>query len=148
MSPERYICHDYDDIIDLPHHTSERHPRMSMPSRAAQFSPFAALTGYGDVIDETARLTGRKIVLEDDQRLEIDQKLEFLRALIKTRPEATFCYFVADNRKEGGSYDTVTGAVRRIDDVERSIVLANNKRIPLDDVYSISGSVFGNLFED
>ncbi len=148
MSPERYICHDYDDIIDLPHHTSERHPRMSMSSRAAQFSPFAALTGYGDVIDETARLTGRKIPLEDEQKLEIDQKLDILRTVIKTRPEATFRYFVADEKKEGGTYVTVTGSVRRIDDVERSIVLANNKRIPLDDVHSISGSVFGNLFED
>ena len=99
MNKEREICHDYDDIIDLPHHTSERHPRMPMSSRAAQFSPFAALTGYGDVIEETARLTGRKITLEDEQKLEIDQKLEILRAVIKTRPEATFCYFVPDARR-------------------------------------------------
>ena len=142
------FCHDYDDIINLPHHTSERHPRMPMSSRAAQFSPFAALTGYGDVIDETARLTGRKIPLEDEQKQEIDQKLDILRTVIKTRPEATFRYFVADEKKEGGTYIIVTGNVRRIDDIERLVLLADGKRIPVEDIYSVSSSVFGDLFED
>lgn len=148
MNPDMKFCHDYDDIINLPHHTSERHPRMPMSSRAAQFSPFAALTGYGDVIDETARLTGRKIPLEDEQKQEIDQKLDILRTVIKTRPEATFRYFVADEKKEGGTYIIVTGNVRRIDAIERLVLLADGKRIPVEDIYSVSSSVFGDLFED
>ena len=146
--PEREICHDYDDIIDLPHHTSERHPRMPMPSRAAQFSPFAALTGYEDVIEETARLTDSRVPLEDDQKLYIDQQIDLLRDIIRERPQVTFCYFVSDERKEGGSYITHTGNIRRIDDIERLITLTDGTRIPVDDIYSVTGEVFSGIFTD
>ena len=148
MSDERELTHEYDDIIELPHHPSERHPRMTMQSRAAQFSPFAALTGYDDVIDETARLTDRRIPLEDEQKLEIDSRLEYIRENLKDRPEITARYFVEDGRKAGGSYATVTGNVRRIDDLERLLIMTDGRKIPIDDLYSLSGQFFRIFLND
>ena len=146
--PEREICHDYDDIIDLPHPTSERHPRMPMDSRAAQFSPFAALTGYEDVIDETARLTDKHIPLEDEQRLEIDERLDMLKDLISERPQISVRYFVPDERKEGGRYVTFTGNVRKIDDLDRLITFTDGTKIHVDDIYSVTGEIFRSVFDD
>ena len=128
----------YDDIIGMPHHTSPRHPRMSMRDRAAQFAPFSALTGYGDVVDETARLTDGRIVLTEDAKALLDFKQRLLQERIDTKPEITVTYFLKDARKSGGSYQTVRGRLLRIDEVERTLVLEGGRRISTQDVIAIA----------
>ena len=112
----RMECHRYNDVINRQHPTSKKHPRMSNMNRAAQFAPFAALTGYEESIEETARLTDRRIELSEYEIEELNAKLNFIQKHIKERPEVTITYFQPDERKEGGAYITVTGRVRRIDE--------------------------------
>ena len=104
----------YDDIIHLPRHVSQNHPQMPMHDRAAQFAPFAALTGYESAVGETARLTSEKHELSSQEAEELDRRLTDLAARLKDRPEVTVEYFVPDNRKAGGAYVTMTGRVRHI----------------------------------
>ena len=125
---------EYDDIIDLPRPKSKHEP-MPMSDRAAQFSPFAALTGYGDAIDETARLTDARIELSDEERAELDYKQQYLATL--DAPTVTVTYFVPDERKSGGAYVTHTGALKRIDEVERAMVFADGTRVDMDEVVGI-----------
>ena len=127
----------YDDIINMPHHVSATRPRMSMQDRAAQFSPFAALTGHGDAVKETARLTDEKYELTEDEISDLNQMLNFLKEHANERPEITVEYFVPDERKSGGAYITVTGSFRRIDEYSQSIILTNGTEIPIDDIYSV-----------
>ncbi|MBQ5343508.1 MAG: hypothetical protein J6Z24_08670 [Oscillospiraceae bacterium] len=148
MSDDRRYSHEYDDIIGLPHHTSSRHPRLPMSSRAAQFAPFAALTGFEGVIAEKGRLTDSFTELDDDMKEDIDLKLELLGSMVGDSPKATFTYFVPDRKKEGGSYSTVTGRIKKIDDIERIIILKNGTRIRIDDLFSITGEVFREYFPD
>ena len=124
----------YDDIIDLPHHTSEKHPRMSMADRAAQFSPFAALVGHEAAIRETARLTDRKIELTEDEKAVLDEKLCLLSA---TGGEAVFTYFLPDERKDGGAYVTAAGSIKKLDLLERRIFLTDGAIIPVEDILEI-----------
>ena len=138
----------YDDIIGLPHHTSPRHPRLPMSNRAAQFAPFAALTGFDGVISETGRLTDRFIPLDEDQKEAIDQRLDILKDRIKERPNASFTYFVPDDKKEGGSYRSASGSVKKIDDIERRITMTDGTRIDIDLLYSVSGDIFSEFFPD
>ena len=125
---------EYDDIIDLPRPKSKHEP-MPMSDRAAQFSPFAALTGYGDAIDETARLTDRRIELSEEERAELDYKQQYLATL--DSPTVTVTYFVPDERKTGGAYVTHTGVLKRVDEVERMVVFNDGLRVPLDEVMDI-----------
>ena len=125
----------YDDILHLPHPTSKRHPRMPIVDRAAQFSPFATLTGYGDAIDETARLTDVRIELSEEERAELDYKQQYLSTL--DAPTVSVTYFVPDERKSGGAYVTHTGALKRIDEVERAMVFADGTRVDMDEVVGI-----------
>ena len=124
----------YDDMLDLPHHTSPRHPRMSLRDRAAQFAPFSALTGYDDVIDETARLTDGKIELSEDARALLDVKQRLLQRRIEERPRITVVHFVADQRKTGGAYRSFTGNLIRMDETSREMVFADGTRIKTSDV--------------
>ena len=128
----------YDDIIHLPHPTSVRHPRMSMIDRAAQFSPFQALTGYGDAIQETARLTGEKVELTEEEKAVLDEKLRFLT---DTGNEAAFTYFQPDGKKSGGSYVTALGAIKKLDPLEGRLVLADGTAIPINDILEIEDGV-------
>ena len=133
----------YNDIIHLPHPTSPRHPRMSRANRAAQFSPFAALAGHEAAIVETARQTDRRIELSEDRKAELDQTQRLLLAHIEERPEVAVTWFRPDGKKEGGEYVTVTGCLKRIDTVERTLCMVDGTKIPLDDVVeiqTISGS--------
>ena len=125
---------EYDDIIDLPRPKSKHEP-MPMSDRAAQFSPFAALTGYGDAIDETARLTDRRIELSEEERAELDYKQQYLATL--DAPTVTVTYFVPDERKSGGAYVTHTGVLKRIDELERMMLFMDGTRVELDDVMGI-----------
>ena len=123
----------YDDIIGLPHPNSERHPRMPMANRAAQFSPFAALTGYDDAVKETARLTDGKIELTEEEKSILDGRLQ----LLAPGESASITYFQPDGRKRGGAYVTVSGVVKRVDAAAREVVLTDGKRIPVDGVLEV-----------
>lgn len=125
---------EYDDIIGLPRPKSKHEP-MPMSDRAAQFSPFAALTGYGDAIDETARLTDARIELSEEERAELDYKQQHLSTL--DSPTVTVTYFVPDERKSGGAYVTHTGVLKRVDEVERMMVFIDGVRIPIAEIISI-----------
>lgn len=127
----------YDDIIHLPHPTSKKYPRMSMEERAAQFSPFAALTGFGGVIQETGRLTDARVELGESDRAELEQTLNFLDSQEEEHPLVQAMYFLPDARKEGGSYVTVTGHLKRIDQVEGVLLLQEGMRIPIRDIRSV-----------
>ena len=128
----------YDDIIHLPHPTSPRHPRMPMIDRAAQFSPFQALTGYGEAIQETARLTGEKVELTEDEKTVLDEKL---RLLTDTGSEAAFTYFQPDSRKSGGAYITILGKIKKLVLLEGRLVLSDGTAIPIDDILEIEDGV-------
>lgn len=127
----------YDDIIDLPHHVSERHPQMPAMDRAAQFSPFAALTGHRDMIAEAERLTEKKIELEEGEQQEIMTCLQILLGKIKEKPEAAVTYFVPDEKKSGGSYRTVCGAVIKVDGDKKQVVMENGTEIPMEDICKV-----------
>lgn len=134
--------HSYDDIINLPHPVSKKHPRMSDIARAAQFSPFAALTGYDSAVGETARLTDEKIELDEDMINDINAKLWLIKDNIAERPEITIKYFVQDERKSGGAYVVAKGNVKQIDDYERVVILTDNTKISIDNIYTIEGELF------
>ena len=127
----------YDDIINMPHHVSATHPQMSMHDRAAQFSPFAALTGHSDAVKETARLTDEKLELTEDEISTLNQKLNFLTEHAEEHPEITVEYFVPDERKSGGAYITVTGNFKRIDEYSQSTIMTSGEEIPIKDIYVI-----------
>ena len=135
----------YDDIIHLPHHVSKTRPQMSMEDRAAQFSPFAALTGYDAAILETGRLTDEKVELGEETRAILDRKQRYLAEIIDTKPEITVTYFVPDEKKSGGAYSTVTGFLKRIDEYERELVLTNGRKIQLAAVFDIESAEFENI---
>ena len=133
---------DYDDIIDLPHHVSKVHPQMPPAARAAQFSPFAALVGYGDVIDETARLTVSKRELDESEKAELDRKLGELISRIKERPAVRIEYFIPDERKDGGKYVSKTGVIVKITPVRKTLTLDDGTTIRFGDVADISSDLF------
>ena len=129
---------EYDDIINLPHHVSQKHPQMSIHDRAAQFAPFAALTGHGEAIAETARLTDRKIELDDYEKMKLDEKLLILQEHIMEMPEISVTYFCPDEKKEGGKYVTVTKALRKINDMERTLLMEDGMQIRIEDILEVS----------
>ena len=124
----------YDDIIHLPHHVSQNHPQMPLRDRAAQFAPFAALTGYEAAVGETARQTTERRELDAQEAAELNRRLTDLAARLKDRPEVTIEYFVPDERKAGGAYVTVTDVVRNISIAERIVALVNGDVIPINDI--------------
>ena len=133
---------DYDDIIDLPHHVSKVHPQMPPSARAAQFSPFAALTGYEDVIGETARLTEQKRELDESEKAELDRKVGVLISRLGERPAVRIEYFVPDERKDGGKYVTKSGAIVKITPVRKTLTLDDGTTIRFENVADISGDLF------
>ena len=128
----------YDDIIALPHPEPRTHPRMSLHDRAAQFSPFAALTGHSAAIAETGRLTDSRITLDESEMTRVDAALQRLRELPPQAPTVSITYFVPDERKAGGSYQTVTGTVRRIDTVNSALLLTDQRAIPILDILDVA----------
>ncbi len=135
----------YDDIIHLPHHVSANRPQMSMTDRAAQFSPFAALTGYGEAVKETARLTGEKIELDETEQAILDRKQRILMDAISEHPAITVTYFKKDERKAGGEYRTVSGKLKKIDEWDRTLILADGEQIRSDDIFNIESEWFRGL---
>lgn len=127
----------YDDILNMPHHVSSTRPHMSMHDRAAQFSPFAALTGYDDTVRETARLTDEKQELTADMINDLNQKIAFLKEHAEERPQITVEYFLPDEKKSGGKYVTLSGEFRRIDEYNHNMVFVRGEKIPLNDIFEI-----------
>lgn len=137
---------DYSDIIDLPYPVSKKHPQMSMIDRAAQFSPFAALTGYGDVVKETARLTDDFREMDEETKRLLDQKMQWLQKCNLDENEVTICYFKPDDLKEGGSYEEEKGYIKRFDLNHRRIVMMNEREIDVDYIVDIQSLELQKLF--
>ena len=127
----------YNEIINLPHHVSKTRPQMPMSDRAAQFAPFAALTGYDSAIRETGRLTDEKIELDEEALTALDMKFQLLVKAIDEEPEASVTYFKPDQRKDGGAYLTETGTIGKIDEYQRLVIMRSCVRIPMDDILQI-----------
>lgn len=124
----------YDDIIHLPHHVSTKHARMSRLDRAAQFSPFAALTGFDATIAETGRLTDSAIQLDESRKEVLNQRLQYILSVISQQPGVRITYFREDERKAGGAYVTVSGRVKKVDAYDHAIVLTDGSVIPMETV--------------
>ena len=137
--------HKYVDIINLPHHVSGTHPQMPVEDRAAQFAPFAALTGYGAAIKETERYTEKRIQPDEESVEILNRRLEFIREHISEKPEVTVTYFQQDVRKAGGAYLSLTGNVKQIDDYEKCIVMMDKQKIPVENVISVDGEIFRSI---
>ena len=138
----------YADIIHLPHHVSQNHPQMPMHDRAAQFAPFAALTGYDDSIAEAGRLTTERRELSEQEQNELNRRFDFLINRLKGSSEVDIVHFGPDVRKPGGEYQTTTGSIKNISLPERIITLDTGVIIHLDDISYIGGSIFSEMMED
>lgn len=136
---------DYSKIINLPHHQSATRKRMSNYDRAAQFAPFAALTGHDEAIKETARLTDDYMEMGEDRLGELSAKIQLLIDKLSEQPEITVMYFIPDERKSGGSYAEKTGIVRIIDEYERKLVFYDGDKILIDRVTDFKGEIFSQL---
>lgn len=136
----------YEDIIDLPHYEPKNHTRMSMKSRAAQFAPFAALTGYDEAVKETARITDKKIEIDDGLKTLLNNRLQILIDNIKSKPKASFTYFVKDKNKDGGKYITIIGSIKKVDKVKELVILENKTSISINDIINITSDLF-KLYE-
>lgn len=128
---------NYEDIINMPHHVSERHPQMGIEGRAAQFAPFAALTGHSEAVKETARLTEKRIEIDEGLKLQLNNKLQKIIENINTNPKIIFTYFVYDDKKEGGKYVNKTGSVKKIDIENEYIILTDKTKIPINEIINI-----------
>ena len=137
--------HYYDDIIGLPHHVSKNHPSMALFNRAAQFSPFAALTGHDAAIREAARQTDSFIELDENRKEQLDEQLRLLRENMDLHPECEITYFQPDTKKNGGAYITIHGKLRKIDEYKHQIVFADGTAIPIGHLFSIQGELFRNM---
>ncbi len=135
----------YDDIIHLPHHVSAKRPRMADIDRAAQFSPFAALTGHGAAVKETARLTDKRIELDAYMKDSLNDRMQIISSQLKEHPEIEITYFQPDIKKKGGAYVTAIGTVKKIDEYERAIVMNDGTVISIDEVISIDGEIFETI---
>ena len=135
----------YDDIINLPHHVSASHPQMPLLDRAAQFSPFAALTGHHEAIKETARLTEEWIELDESRKEMLDERLQVIRENLINRPEIIFTYYKPDEKKSGGAYLTVKGPVKKINEYEHKILLEDGTVLVVENLFSIEGELFRDL---
>ena len=135
----------YDDIIELPHPTSTKHPRMPISDRAAIFSPFAALTGHAAAIKETARLTDQKMELDEDTKAELDRRQAILLEHIGEQPEVTITWFCPDEKKSGGAYVVTVGRLKRVDETAGTLRLADGMTIALDEIVDLQSDLFQGL---
>ena len=142
---ERIGTSPYADLLDLPVHKSAKHPPMTLLARAAQFSPFAALTGYEDAVEETARLTDTRLELSEDMKTILNEKMQMILDNAENEPIVTITYFVPDKKKSGGAYVDVTGIVKEIDEYERCIVMTDKKKIPIEQIREINGELFSGI---
>jgi hypothetical protein len=135
----------YDDIINLPRHVSKKRPRMSVLDRAAQFSPFAALTGHEAAIRETARLTEKRVDLDETMKDLLSNRMQIIADRVKEQHEITITYFQPDAKKKGGAYVTAVGVVKKMDEYERVVTMTDNTVIPIDEIVNIEGQIFESI---
>ena len=134
----------YDDIIDLPRPAS-KHPKLGDDSRAAQFSPFAALVGYDEQVKETARLTDRRIELDEDLKVILDMKIQVIQELISNKPELEVTYFIPDSKKDGGRYETILDNINKINIYKQQMIMQNGTIIDIKEIIDINSDIFKNL---
>ena len=135
----------YQDIINLPHHVSKKHPQMSRYDRAAQFAPFAALSGYEDIIKEEGRLTDNIIEINEEAKFILDRKMQILMNSIDKKPFISVTYFVPDERKSGGEYVSINECIKKIDVLKQIIVTENGIVVPVIEIVDMQGEIFNNL---
>jgi len=138
----------YEDIVNLPPHISKRHPQPSMMDRAARFAPFAAITGYEEMVLEEARVTEERIDLDEGALSLLNEKLNMIQEFLDDEPEVTITYFEPDKKKSGGAYVSVTGTVKRIDEYEHLVLMTDGKKIKIEEIYNIQGDLFYTLGVD
>lgn len=135
----------YEDIVNLPPHISKKHPQPSMMDRAARFAPFAAITGYEEMVVEEARVTEERIDLDEGALALLNEKLNMIQEFLDEEPEVTITYFEPDKKKSGGTYVSITGVVKRIDEYEHLVILTDGKKILIEDIYAIESDLFYSL---
>ena len=137
-------------MLHLPHHVSPTRRRMTMTERAAQFSPFAALVGYGEAIRETSRAVGQQMELSEEEKAVLDQKQQIILAALEQgeEPEVTVTYFQPDRKKDGGEYVSYTGSIKKYKEIENTLVFGGGKEIPLSGIVDLTGTVFQGHFDD
>lgn len=134
----------YDEIINLSRPKS-KHPQMTLEQRSAQFAPFAALTGYEGQIKETARLTDKRLELDEEAKSILDTKIQIIKEKIAQQPQIEITYFVPDNKKDGGRYETVNSIIRKIDEYYNKIIMNNGISIDIGEIIDIQGDIFNNI---
>lgn len=135
----------YEDIVNLPRHISKVHPQATMADRAARFSPFAAISGYEDMVKEAARVTEERIDITDATKELLNEKLNMIIEFVDEAPEVTITYFEPDKKKDGGAYISITGTVKRIDEYERIVLMSDDKKIRIEEIYTIESDLFYSL---
>lgn len=135
----------YEDIVNLPRHISKVHPQATMADRAARFSPFAAISGYEDMVKEAARVTEERIDITDATKELLNEKLNMIIEFLDEAPEVTITYFEPDKKKDGGAYISITGTVKRIDEYERIVLMSDDKKIRIEEIYAIESDLFYSL---
>ena len=135
----------YEDIVNLPPHISKKHPQPSMMDRAARFAPFAAITGYEEMVLEEARVTEERIDLDEGALALLNEKLNMIQEFLDEEPEVTITYFEPDKKKSGGAYVSATGTVKRIDEYEHIVLMNDGKKIRIEEIYNIQCDLFYTL---
>ena len=136
---KKFHIHDYSDIVDMPYPSPRTRTHMSMIERGAQFSPFAALTGYEDAVEETARLTERQTILTEESKAMLDAKLRMIAEHLADLPEVAITHFVPDTKKAGGAYVVTVGIVRELDPIEGCLIMMSRQKIPVEYIREITG---------
>lgn len=134
----------YDDIINLPHHESTKHPKMPALDRAAQFHPFSALVGHDAAVRETARMTDNRMELDEIRKEELNEHLQLIKTQLVQKPQVSITYFVPDAKKDGGAYLTITGTIGKIEEARHQVIMENGTVIPMNDIYEIESTIFDN----
>lgn len=134
----------YDDIIDVEYPFDLGHPRMSLYDRSSQFMPFSALVGYKEAVLETSRITSDRIILDEEMKEILDNKLGIIKEKLSLNPYVSITYFVPDNKKKGGSYLNISGNVRKID-LYKNVIIIDDKKIFVDDIIDIDSEAFNDM---
>ena len=135
----------YEDIVNLPPHISKKHPQPTMLERAARFAPFAAITGYEEMVLEEARVTEERVELDEGTLAILNEKLNIIHESLDSEPIIKITYFEPDKKKYGGAYVSVTGTVKRIDEYERIVIMSDGKKIPIDEIFGLESKLFDSL---
>lgn len=135
----------YEDIVNLPPHISKKYPQPTMMERAARFAPFAAITGYEEMVLEEARITEDRMDLDESTLAMLNEKLNIIQEFLDKEPEVKITYFEPDKKKSGGAYVSVTGKVKRIDEYERLVIMTDGKKICIDEIFGLESRLFDSL---